>query len=125
MQSLDLYGTAAQVIPLLFAVLAFELRSFAIPEGREGVLAIMHAATPILLLGLLVLGEVAAIHALAIGCGSTAARRAVLAALFAGGMVICISMVGTVMQSLLTSSAIDATKNVIVVGAVAAWLLFS
>ena len=85
----------------------------------------MHAATPILLLGLLVLGEVAAIHALAIGSGSTAERRAVLAALFAGGMVICLSMVSALMQSLLTSSTIDATKNVVVVGAVAAWLLLS
>jgi hypothetical protein len=126
----DLYSTAAQVIPLLVGLLAFELRAFTLRESAGGGstkpqrFTVLTTLCLILLLGL---GEVAAIHVLAKGTETIGARTAVLTALFAGGLLLVLGILEAAVKPLFTERArlIAVVSNATVVLAVAGWLLLA
>jgi hypothetical protein len=128
--SLELYSTAAQVIPLLLGFLAFELRSFAL---REAVLAgppsakALPIASSVLVIMLLALGEVAAVSALGRGMPSQDLRLSVLTALFAGGLALLVGLVERILEPLLGEGSVvlSTFANALIVVGVAGWLLFA
>lgn len=127
---LDLYSTAAQVIPLFLGFVAFDLKVFARGESasREWQSSqIATTLTALLLIALLVLGEVAAIAVLAQGAASDGAHSAVLSALFAGGLLLVVGVVELTLRPLSGegSRAVPIASNAIVVLAVAGWLLLA
>lgn len=128
---LDLYTTAAQVIPLFLGLLAFELRAFAHDEPSRREPQTRQVATTIftslLLIAMLVLGEVAAIAVLAHGAASDGAHAAVLSALFAGGLLLVLAIVESTVRPLFGegSRTVPIATNAIVVLAVAGWLLLA
>jgi hypothetical protein len=127
--NLDLYSSAAQVIPLFLGFLAFELRAFAADESvrGSGVRAnVLTITTCVALTGILGLGEFTAIHVLARGTATPAARTAVSTALFAGGLLLTLGIVESSLRPLTGDSPTTPkiASNVLVVLGVALWLLF-
>lgn len=91
MNELEFYGAAAQVIPLLFLVIVFEVRFWERGSYREsGPSWVRWAArvVDVLVLLVIVAGEWAALHVLDTGHAGEWSRRLVLYALFAEGIVI-------------------------------------
>jgi len=88
---LDFYGAAAQVIPLLFLVIVFEVRFWERGSYRESSpswVRVAARAIDILVLLLIVAGEWAALHVLDTGNAGEWSRRLVLVALVSEGFVI-------------------------------------
>ena len=129
-KSLDLYSVAAQVLPLFLGFLAFELRAFAADESirgsgiRANVLAILTCVT---LTGLLALGEFAAIHVLARGTATPAARTTVTTAMFAGGLLLTLGIVESSLRPLTRNSPASPkiVSNIAVVLGTSLWLLLA
>ena len=91
MNELEFYGAAAQVIPLLFLVIVFEVRFWERGEYRESSPAwvrLVARAVDVAVLLLIVAGEWAALHILDNGNAGEWSRRLVLVALLAEGLVI-------------------------------------
>lgn len=128
--SLALYSTAAQIIPLFLGFLAFELRAFAADEAlREAgkTASSFTVATCVLLICLLALGEFAAIHVLARGAATKAARSAVLTAMFAGGLLLTLGIIESSVGSLFRSrpGTMRIASSTVLIFAISAWLLLS
>ena len=88
---MEFYGAAAQVIPLLFLVIVFEVRFWERGEYRESSPAwvrLVARAVDVAVLLLIVAGEWAALHILDNGNAGEWSRRLVLVALLAEGLVI-------------------------------------
>jgi hypothetical protein len=88
---LEFYGAAAQVIPLLFLVIVFEVRFWERGTYRESSPAwvrLAARAVDVLVLLLIVAGEWAALRVLDTGNAGEWSRRLVLVALLAEGFVI-------------------------------------
>lgn len=81
---LDFYAAAAQVIPVLFIVLAFQMRYF--EAWGEGRLERITRRIDLLIVVVAVIGEIAALHALQVGHGSGATEFWVESALIALGL---------------------------------------
>lgn len=88
---MEFYGAAAQVIPLLFLVIVFEVRFWERGTSRESSpfwVRLAARAVDILVLLLIVAGEWAALHILDNGNAGEWSRRLVVDALVAEGLVI-------------------------------------
>ena len=91
MNELEFYGAAAQVIPLLFLVIVFEVRFWERGTYRESSPAwvrLVARAVDVAVLLLIVAGEWAALHILDNGGAGEWSRRLVVLALLAEGFVI-------------------------------------
>ena len=91
MNELEFYGAAAQVIPLLFLVIVFEVRFWERDTYRESSPAWVRLAArglDVLVLLVIVAGEWAALRILDTGNAGEWSRRLVLVALLAEGFVI-------------------------------------
>lgn len=126
--SLDFYVTAATVLPLLLGLIVFELRASVLraeaPSPRS-VSGYVQVAAPVLVVALLVTGEVAAVYALAEGQGSDDSRRAVMTALFGGGLVLVLSIVEVIFRPIASrrETRVEVCRNVVLIAVIAVWLL--
>lgn len=130
-ERLDLYAAAAQVIPVLLLALAVELQVLGAralsPQGARSMTARISAglsvATPLLIIALLVVGEAAALYALA-DESTRAARNAVLTSLFGGGLMLVLALMEIVVRPLVQNAeAVETARNSLVVIATCLWLL--
>jgi hypothetical protein len=126
--SLEFYGTAAQVLPVLLLLIAFELRASvlrAAESSQSSPLAYGQVAAQVLVVALLVVGQAAALYALAEERDFGAARRAVETALFGGGLVLVLSLMEVLFRPLMSdnSQTVEIGKNLVLVAAIAWWLL--
>jgi hypothetical protein len=96
--SLDFYSTGAQVIAVLFVVIAFELRFFG-DLDREPERDMLVALVRVYAFGLVAWGEWRALHALSIGYGDKTTHGAVVAALVAEFAVLALVPLGAFSRS--------------------------
>lgn len=117
-------------MPLLLALLVFDLRAFTLRETAAGVSSKGQRFTVLTLLCLILLlgfGEFVAVQVLAEGETTDGARDAVLTAFFAGGLLLILGILEAALKPLFSeyARAITVVSNGIVVLAVTGWLLFN